>query len=317
MAEANQPVKKDQSDSKQLKQRLLGAAVLVALAVIIIPELVKKPIPQTQVTSVDMPPAPTLNQAKPTLSVKLPTPEPQPLVKASEDTVILESTQSAGSQAANMIDGMQTTTGSGSSLSVDEVDAAVPLPTTPASQATTLTSQTTAAATNSDSNTVDTSRASSLAKTPATATSGAASSQRSTVSGAARTSSSARQAKNVALPKIELISPKQYNPQPSRTAATRTSGQQNLAAYNPAQSSNANSNWIVQAGSFAVARNANLLRDQLRARNFPASLRAVTVNGQTRYRVNVGPYQSRTASEQVRQRLQQEARLNGSVRKVN
>jgi cell division septation protein DedD len=125
---------------------------------------------------------------------------------------------------------------------------------------------------------------------------------------------SSQQTRKVALPKIELISPRQYQhgpaSSPQRPIASANVASQTVLAEN---SSNPN-NWVVQAGSFAVAGNASLLRDQLRARNFPASLGTVNVDGRTLYRVNVGPYTSRTESEQARQRLLREASVSGSVR---
>ena len=63
--------------------------------------------------------------------------------------------------------------------------------------------------------------------------------------------------------------------------------------------------WMVQAGSFRQRDNADRLREQLRAQRFPAGLYTTTVEGRTLYRVRVGPHSSRAESERTRDRLRQ------------
>ena len=71
-------------------------------------------------------------------------------------------------------------------------------------------------------------------------------------------------------------------------------------------------NWAVQAGSFSEPRYANQLRDRLRSQRFPATVRQAQVDGRTLFRVQIGP-QNRAASEQVLQRMRQEVGINGTV----
>jgi cell division protein FtsN len=75
--------------------------------------------------------------------------------------------------------------------------------------------------------------------------------------------------------------------------------------------------WVVQVGSFSLQQNANSLRDQLRSRNFSASVESVQVSGQTMYRVRVGPHGSRGESEQVLSRLRQAGISSGQVISLN
>lgn len=72
--------------------------------------------------------------------------------------------------------------------------------------------------------------------------------------------------------------------------------------------------WVVQVGSFASVDNARALRDQLRSRGFKAVfLDRDTIGGKPAWRVRVGPEMERTRSEQVRDRLAQEMKLQGVV----
>lgn len=72
--------------------------------------------------------------------------------------------------------------------------------------------------------------------------------------------------------------------------------------------------WVVQAGAFALSENANLLRDKLRAKQFPTRLAPAEIDGRTLYLVQIGPYPSRDAGRQAQRRLLQEAKLQGEIR---
>lgn len=71
--------------------------------------------------------------------------------------------------------------------------------------------------------------------------------------------------------------------------------------------------WVVQAGSFESAGNAGQLHDQLRAQQFPAILSQTTVDGRVLYRVQVGPHSSRAEGERMRDRLRRETGIEGSL----
>lgn len=313
-------------NNKTLKQRLLGAAVLVALAVIIIPELVKKPMPQTQITSVDMP-------GKPTLTVKLDPPEPQPLPPSGSAEQALppatgDNRALAPSLAADATDPVnslatlpsaepQNTALPVSAGSGSMVNTLMPMPATPNRQSPTPSVDIDTTSKPPPVNPV-TEPVVIRNATPPSATSAAAPRRSAPQTTASRTTTSRKPADDVNLPKIELISPRQYHgrqaAQAQRPSSVRNAPPATVMASNTGSYDAGRSNWVVQAGSFAVASNASLLRDQLRARDFPASLREVNVDGRTLYRVNVGPYTSRGEGEQARQRLLREASVKGSVR---
>ena len=71
--------------------------------------------------------------------------------------------------------------------------------------------------------------------------------------------------------------------------------------------------WVVQVGVFSSSENAQRLVFELRDAGFRASSAAVTQAGATRYRVLVGPELDREAALRLRDRLQQERGLKGMV----
>jgi cell division septation protein DedD len=72
----------------------------------------------------------------------------------------------------------------------------------------------------------------------------------------------------------------------------------------------AGTGWMVQVGSFAQQDNALVLRDKLRAGGFAAALENGANN---RYKVLVGPALSRAGAESTRDRLKQEFAINGII----
>jgi cell division septation protein DedD len=71
--------------------------------------------------------------------------------------------------------------------------------------------------------------------------------------------------------------------------------------------------WMVQAGSFSMIKNANRLKDRLRSRGFSAVVQRTVVADRTLYRVRIGPQSSRDGSEQVRNRLERDTGIRGNV----
>ncbi|MCP5419878.1 MAG: SPOR domain-containing protein [Gammaproteobacteria bacterium] len=117
--------------------------------------------------------------------------------------------------------------------------------------------------------------------------------------------------RDVALPKVELIGRSM-----STASSTSTAPTQVATAQTPSQQSSSG-RWIVQVGSFSLQQNANNLRNQLRSNNFNASVEPVSISGQTMYRVRVGPQRSRGESEQVLTRLRQAGIGNGQIISLN
>jgi DedD protein len=71
--------------------------------------------------------------------------------------------------------------------------------------------------------------------------------------------------------------------------------------------------WVVQLASLTRQQNALTLRDRVRKMGLHAFVVSSQVDGKTMYRVLVGPELLRSNAENVRQRLQQEIKLNGLV----
>lgn len=72
--------------------------------------------------------------------------------------------------------------------------------------------------------------------------------------------------------------------------------------------------WVVQVGSFSGEENARVLRDQLRAKGYKAVfIDRDMIGGKPVLRVRIGPEMERTRSEQVREKLAREMKLEGVV----
>lgn len=71
--------------------------------------------------------------------------------------------------------------------------------------------------------------------------------------------------------------------------------------------------WVVQVGSFSQSSNALALRDKLRGKGFTAFVEKVKAEGNTVYRVRIGPELKRQNAEKQLQRLQREMQLKGIV----
>ena len=226
----------------QLKQRLLGATILVALAVIIVPELIKHPLELQHSVAVNTPNRPDHDHPasdSAAMTIRLPDPEPQ---SAAASSSVTGDASAASISAADPLHQPE-----------QELPLAVVVPQS-----------------NERSSAVD-----HVADQPVSA-------------------STAQQAAAVELPKIELISRQpEYQPRPS-----------------------ASPSWIVQVGSFEVAKNAYALRDKLLDQQFPAYLESTEIDNRTRYRVHVGPFASKSDSEREQARLQSAANINGSIKKL-
>ncbi len=77
----------------------------------------------------------------------------------------------------------------------------------------------------------------------------------------------------------------------------------------PDHQSEGSDHWAVQMGSFSSKENANRLVEKLKSQKFPAYLEDVASNGKTVYRVRVGPFNSRSKTEEMKQKLDQEEKL--------
>jgi DedD protein len=71
--------------------------------------------------------------------------------------------------------------------------------------------------------------------------------------------------------------------------------------------------WVVQTGSFNTESNARALAEKLRKSNFPAFVEVVTNAGNSIYRVQVGPELNRTRAEQVQKQIEDIVGVKGIV----
>lgn len=265
---------------KRLKQRLIGATVLVVLAIIIIPELLREPAEQrAPVVTTDMPPRPQEPES-PSLTISLPSARPpesaipeRPPV-AEEDFPMSEQSPSFEQPDASSTD----------RSAQQETAPAVP------PQATPEPPQPKGAAIAP--------RQSVEEQEPEPSRSAQPSPERPATTAKASPAEASRT--DPQLPELELIA--------------RSSGSGYISST-PASSpqSSAESGWAVQVGSFSVEKNAYQLRNRLHARDFPVSVERVVVKGRTLHRVRVGPQASRAESETIRERLRREANIEGQV----
>lgn len=72
--------------------------------------------------------------------------------------------------------------------------------------------------------------------------------------------------------------------------------------------------WVVQVGSFSQQDNAEGMAQQLRAAGFDTVIEKAELDGQTLYRVQVGPEAAEARAELLRQRIHKTLKLDGSVR---
>ncbi len=85
------------------------------------------------------------------------------------------------------------------------------------------------------------------------------------------------------------------------------------SASDDATSSSATSAWVVQVGSFGSQANATKLRDQLRGGGLSAFVETVTVQGKSAYRVRVGPETSKKRAQAAQQKVKEQFGVNGFV----
>lgn len=296
---------------QRLKQRLLGTAVLVALAVIIVPEVVKTsgPVtapavatsipprlesPQPGGVTVALPPA-ILPQAVPP---EAPAPSGQASASTIAQSPVIEPlrTPAALPSASAGGDGPQGMRTVDLGAGAPRVAPASPAPAAPparpaapkpapvvASAPAPKPAQTPAAVASPSKPAPEAARATTDAPKPKPEV---------VAKAAPATVTPAATARPVSLPKIELTSR-----DTSRASAS-------APAAEPWRPQASNGSWAVQVGSFGVEENANLLRDRLRSQRFPAVVERIRGgSGQAMYRVRVVGQDSRPASEAIASRL--------------
>lgn len=104
------------------------------------------------------------------------------------------------------------------------------------------------------------------------------------------------------LPEQEVIEPNE-RPAPAPAAAKAGREQKPPAPAAPASEPAPGEQFILQAGSFKSAAEAERRRAQVQALGLPNRQESVSAGGDTWYRVLVGPFPSRDAATQARDRL--------------
>jgi DedD protein len=75
------------------------------------------------------------------------------------------------------------------------------------------------------------------------------------------------------------------------------------------------SSWVVQVGSFSQQDNAAGVAEKLRGAGFDTVVEPVTLEGQTLYRVQVGPVIEEAKAEALRDSIKAQLQLDGKVRR--
>jgi len=95
-------------------------------------------------------------------------------------------------------------------------------------------------------------------------------------------------------------------------------GQPAIVSLNPTESQKISNQtakaWVVQVGSFSKLENARKLRDKLRQQGYTAFTDKAASSGKTLYRVRVGPEVKRDKAEEIRKLLQKKLQIRGVVR---
>lgn len=295
---------------QRLKQRLLGTAVLVALAVIIVPEVVKTSGPITSpAVATSIPPRPespqpggvTVALPPAILPQAVPPEAPVPSGQAPASTIaqspVVEPLRTppaslpSASAGGDGPQGMRTVdVGASAPRAAPAVPPARPAAPKPAPSAPVVASAHTPKPAQAPAAVVTPSKP---APEATRTTADAPKPKPEAVAKAAPVAvTAAATARPVSLPKIELTSR-----DTSRASAS-------APAAEPWKPQAGNSSWAVQVGSFGVEENANLLRDRLRSQRFPAVVERIRGgSGQAMYRVRVVGQDSRPASEAIASRL--------------
>lgn len=261
-----------------MKQRLIGAIVLISLGIIFIPMLLtgRGNVTTGESTS-NVPPKPTYEIKAPAVLPLEDQDEQGPAMAPMHDDEGRDAEQAtmASTEPANANRGKQSDGDDSASANTDTT--AVSTPTKPQQ------SQATASASESqpparESKTSDTK------------------------------DQSAQSAKAVAAAKAQ---------QPVKTASSKpaVAAQEPAPIKQPvkAAAKPVVSGWVVQLGSFSVEKNALKLRDKLRNSGHASFVEQYKHDGKTSYRVRVGPEQTRELAEQLKTRLKNETTLNGLV----
>lgn len=328
-----------------VKQRLLGAAVLIALAIIFVPMLLTGPGTKrtSETANLQAPPTPDRKFQERTLSLDLP---------PADTTSGQPSASNTAAPDPNRIATIDTATAPRSqpTLAIDE-------PAISSSSPTATTSATTTTATSSPTPTPVTPTATAAAPSnsdlPGTAANGsffvhlgdygaqknaidlaatlkksgfAAFTQASTFGGKPTlrvrvgpfADRAAAEATRLRISQTTVRAPASVVQNASDAKATPPPPKADApiaASSSPTANSisGAAAGWAVQLGAFATIDEANRLRDKARAASFPAFIDKVTREGKPMWRVRIGPQANRGSAEAALARVSERLKIDGVV----
>lgn len=278
---------------KQLQQRLVGAAVIVALVVIFVPELVKQPVPEPQVEP--LPAQPSVEEPSTRITLD------QPPAVADEPGSVFDEPPAANPEVADDTVFMPRESPTFEAADLPEAPPDIVEAAPPETVPEPLPDDTVSDTVEDEPPSVEPPRQVATRPEPPA---------RSQPPPSARARDTRTRERLPEAPPRRQEPPRvatANRPQPDLPKLELIA--KPMAEYQQQQQPR----WMVQAGSFRDRDNADSLRNRLRAQQFPAALYPATVDGQTMYRVQVGPHSSRAESERTRDRLQRETGISGSV----
>ncbi len=298
-----------------LKQRLLGAAVLIALAIIFVPMLFSGSAPKQDSTTVDLqiPPAPDREfetRVLPVDASRAPTAPAEIRARSSEPVAIVEAPTpppaSAAAPAPTAPAAVPASTPAATTASVAPTPAATrPAATVPAGEAASGTFfvhlGVYASAKNADDLVAALKRGGFAAFTEAAEFQGKPAQRVRVGPYAGRAEAEAAR-----------IRVRQLKPDvPGSVVATAA----DAAADAPATAVPADraGGWAVQLGAFKTAEDANKLRGRLQGAGFVAYVDKLATEGQTLWRVRAGPETDRANADKLRGRIKDKLKLDGLV----
>lgn len=103
------------------------------------------------------------------------------------------------------------------------------------------------------------------------------------------------------------------SPEPAQAKSEPPASVSESSTASSATTSKGQEAWVVQVGSFSQSTNALALRDKLRAKSFTAFVEKLKTDGETIYRVRIGPELKRENADKQLRRLQRVMGMKGIV----
>lgn len=320
-----------------LKQRLIGAAVLVALAVIFLPMLVKGPAPDSGVEdlSLDVPDRPRSDMVTRELPLVAPRPQPddgalglgtaEPGGPAPDGTLpMVDTAQARHPDAAEPADGLEQAGGeevAGSGQPADasppEGDAGPALPAAVAGGDYAVRFGSYGSSANADTVVTRLKQAGFPASSARVEVAGQAVWRVHIGPYASRAQAEAVRVRAATVGTndarvVSLDAPPARQPQQAPAAGATAAATPAVPPAVPAAA--ADVGFVVQLGAFSSGADANALRDRVRAQGFNAFTETVQTDRGMLTRVKAGPVVSRPEAERLKAQIQDKVQVEGMVR---